>query len=65
MNILKNNEFKECMIRASAQLLNEEGYFKTPYDDMEIYQQIRCKVDAERSLKMLTIALIKYKGLKK
>lgn len=65
MNILKDTEFKECMIRASAQLLNEERYYKKPYDEMEIHQQVRCRVDAERALKMLVIALIRYKGLKK
>lgn len=65
MTILKNRKFDECMIRASAQLLNEERYYKKPYDEMELHQQMRCKTDAERALKMVTIALIRYKGLEK
>lgn len=53
------------MIRASADLLNEERYYKKPYDDMDFHQQVRCKVDAERAIKMLILAILRYKGTKK
>lgn len=62
MNILKDKKFKECMIRASADLLNEEHYYKKSYDEMELHQQVRCKIDANRAIKMLILAILKYKG---
>jgi hypothetical protein len=65
MNILKNKKFKECMVRASAKLLNDERYYKKPYDEMGIHQQVRCQTDAERALRMVKIAVINFKGLKK
>jgi len=62
--IIRDEElWKKAKLLGASEQLNEERYYKVPFEKMEFHQQVRCKVEAERALKIAKRILLKYKEL--